>query len=227
MEKYCFQCKKNLCESCVDEHLKDKEKYKDHQIKSIDLLIPEKEEITELKSSLKKIKNSIDTLKIVIEDLIYTFNAAMRIYKNYYKIANSIIEKYELFNIGKDALKNFTIFKSLHNLKLSNKQILDDLNSIINEKDKFDKAMKLIGIYTNNKKNFYGNDKEGNDLNKEDDSDWFKEICEKEKRQKMENEKEKYYKETANSSRHMGDRSDHRDRKDGHLPRYEVLFLPG
>ena len=200
MEKYCFQCKKNLCESCVDEHLKDKEKYKDHQIKSIDLLIPEKEEITELKSSLKKIKNSIDTLKIVIEDLIYTFNAAMRIYKNYYKIANSIIEKYELFNIGKDALKNFTIFKSLHNLKLSNKQILDDLNSIINEKDKFDKAMKLIGIYTNNKKNFYGNDKEGNDLNKEDDSDWFKDICEKEKRQKMENEKEKYYKETANSS---------------------------
>ena len=35
MEKYCFQCKKNLCQSCVDEHLKDKEKYKDHQIKSI------------------------------------------------------------------------------------------------------------------------------------------------------------------------------------------------
>ena len=33
MQSYCFQCKDSLCNGCVEEHLKNKEKYKDHKIK--------------------------------------------------------------------------------------------------------------------------------------------------------------------------------------------------
>ena len=179
-EKYCFQCKKNLCPGCVKEHFKDKNKA-EHQIKSFDLLIPEEKEIQKLKDSLDEIKKCMEQLQIVINDLIYTLNGSMRIYDNYYKIANSIIEKYESFNKGEEALKNFTIFKCLYNLKNSNNQILEDLKSVIKEKDKFEKAKNLIKIYSNKKKEYNSTDKTGEDLNKEDDSKWIQEISEKEK----------------------------------------------
>ena len=146
MEKYCFQCKKNLCQSCAEEHEKEKEKNKEHQIKNIDSLIPLEEEIIELKNSIKEIGKHIETLRVVINNLIYTLNGAMRVYTNYYNCANHIVEKYETFNKGKEAFKNFTIFKCLYNLKLSNIQIFEDLNSIINEKSDFGKAKYLIGI---------------------------------------------------------------------------------
>ena len=190
MTKYCFQCKKNLCDGCELEHLEDKEKkYIGHQIKSIDFLIPEQKELSDLKNSLEEIKNSMESLKIIIDDLIYTLNGAMRIYQNYFKISSHIIEKYESFNKGEGAFKNFTIFKCLRNLKFSNAQILQDLQSIINEKDKFDKAKKLIGIYADKKKNYHSNDGIGNDLNKEDDTEWYKEVIEREKLKEKQKQK--------------------------------------
>ena len=188
-EKYCFQCKKSLCEGCVNEHLIDR-KYDGHQIKSIDLLIPEEKEITELKDSFKEIKKNLEALQIIINNLTYTLNGTMRIYENYYKIANHIFEKYETFNKGKekDDFKNFTIFKCLRNLKFSNSQILKDLREIINEKDKIRNAKKLIEIYDKKKKVYYANDKEGVDLNKEDDSEWLKEVLEREKKNEKKDE---------------------------------------
>ena len=181
MENYCFQCKKNLCNGCVEEHLKDKEK-KEHKIKNIDLLIPDEKELKQLYDSLKEIKKNINDLKVVIDKIIYTLNGAMRIYENYYRIASHIITKYETFNRDANSFKNFTIFKSLRNLKFSNNQILEDLKSIINEKNDIDKAMTLIGIYSDKKRKYNLDEKIGNDLNKEDDGDWFKEVCEREKR---------------------------------------------
>jgi hypothetical protein len=181
MENYCFQCKKNLCNGCVEEHLKDKEK-KEHKIKNIDLLIPDEKELKQLYDSLKEIKKNINDLKVVIDKIIYTLNGAMRIYENYYRIASHIITKYETFNRDANSFKNFTIFKSLRNLQFSNIQILEDLKSIINEKNDIDKAMTLIGIYSDKKRKYNLDEKIGNDLNKEDDGDWFKEVCEREKR---------------------------------------------
>ena len=113
--------------------------------------------------------------------IFFTLKGAIRIYTNNYNSANHIIEKYESFNKGQEAFKNFTIFKCLYNLKFSNRQILGDLKSIINEKNNFDKDKYLIGIYSNKKKEYDSSDKAGGDLNKEDDSDWFKEVCEREK----------------------------------------------
>ena len=106
----------------MKDHIKNQEKYNGHQIKSIDLLIPEDKEIEGLKESLKEINKNMESLKIVIDDLVYTLNGAMRVYQNYFKIANHIITKYESFNKGEKAFKNFTIFKCLRNLKFSNNQ---------------------------------------------------------------------------------------------------------
>jgi hypothetical protein len=182
MKKYCFQCKKSLCESCAAEHEKEKEENKGHQIKSIESLIPLEDEIIELKNSLKEIRNSMDSLQIIINDLIYSLQRSMDLYNDYYKCANHIIEKYETFNKGEEAFKDFTIFKSLYNLKLSNIQILEDLKSIKNEKDKENRAKYLLEIYLNKKSRYYSGEKTGGDLNKEDDRAWFKEVCEREKK---------------------------------------------
>ena len=191
MAYYCFQCKQNMCKDCAKIHLDNKaKKYNEHHIKSINSLIPEEKEIKELKNSINEISKNMENLKIVIDDLIYTLNGAMRIYKNYFSIANSIIEKYESFNKGEKDFKNFTIFKCLRNLKFSNTQILEDLKAVINEKDKFDKAKTLIGIYSDKKKLYY--DPEiGNDLNKEDDKEWYEEVCKREKEREKEKEKKK------------------------------------
>jgi hypothetical protein len=189
IKKYCFECKQSFCESCVKKHDKKNEN-NGHHIKSIDLLIPLKEEINKLKDSLKKISEYMDTLKVIINGLNYSLNRAMDLYKDYYKCASHIIEKYETFNKGQEAFKNFTIFKCLYNLKLSNRQILDDIKSIINKKTNLEKAKDLIEIYTNKKKEYDASDKSGGDLNKEDDRDWFKEVCERERKIKEEREKD-------------------------------------
>ena len=77
-------------------------------------------------------------------------------------------------------------------MKKSNKQILDDLLSVINANKLVEKASKLITIYVNKKDNYYKNPG-GDDLNKENDDDWYKEVCENEKRRgvQVETPKEK------------------------------------
>jgi len=190
MKKYCFECKKNLCESCIEEHEKEKEKNNGHRIKSIDSLIPLDIEIEQLKISLIEINKYIEKLQIVIDNISYTLKGAMRIYTNYYKIANHIIEKYETFNKGKEAFKNFTIFKCLYNLKLSNIQMLEDLKSIINGKTDLDKVKDLIEIYSTKKDEYDKSNRTGGDLNKEDDSNWFKEVCEREIERERERKEE-------------------------------------
>ena len=191
MTKYCFDCKSNLCESCAAEHFNNKEN-KGHRIKNIDSLIPEEEEITKLKMSLEQIQEYMGELKLIIDNLIYTLRRSLDIYRDYYNNAYHIIKKYETFNQNKKDFKNFTIFKCLYNLKKSNKQILDDLLSVINANKLVEKASKLITIYVNKKDNYYKNPG-GDDLNKENDDDWYKEVCENEKRRgvQVETPKEK------------------------------------
>ena len=175
MDHYCFQCKKNICKDCSKDH-------QGHQYKSIDLLIPDEKEFKDLIDSTEKIKEKMKTLKSIIENLVYTLNRTWDIYDNYYKIAKHILNKYNTFNKGEKDFKNFTIFKCLHNLRISNEEILKDLDAIFEKKKKTEKAIELIKIYDKKKSDYYANTPLGNNLNKEDDSDWLKEIEEKEKR---------------------------------------------
>ena len=132
--KYDFKCKQNLCEECVKEHA-------GHDIKNYDSMAPTNEELAHLKNSLEKMEKNITTLKLVIEDITYNLNGTMRIFQSYCDITKSIIEKYEMFNKGTKKYINFTMLKTLRNLKFSNEQIMEDLISIIKEKNIFDKTI--------------------------------------------------------------------------------------
>ena len=89
-------------------------------------------------------KKNISTLKIIIDDITYRLNGALRIYQNYSNIAKDVIEKYELFN--KD-YKNFTILESIKNLKFSNIKIIEDLNTLIKEENIEKKINSIIKLH--------------------------------------------------------------------------------
>ena len=59
---------------------------------------------------------------------------------------------------------------------------MEDLQTIINEKNKENQAKFLLEIYLNKKSRYYSSEMLGGDLNKENDSKWLEEVCEREKK---------------------------------------------
>ena len=165
--KYCFNCKKNICEKCESDH-------QSHTIKRFTLMAPNEDELKELKESLKNIGKIISEFKNVVDDLIYSLNGTLRLFQNYYDIANDIIYKYEHFNKNKDKEKellNFTILKSLRNLKLSNQRLKEDIDSLINQNNRTNKAIAIIYIYENKKAMYRGDEDKNSKKDNENDND--------------------------------------------------------
>ena len=161
-KEYCFKCNKNLCSDCLNGH-------KGHQINNYESLSPN---LDEIKANLNKIKEKINDLGIIIASIKKNLDGAMKMYENYYKIANDIVEKYELYN---KELKNYRILRSFLNLKKSNQKIIKDLEEIINGKENKDKAYKLMDIYKTDR-DIYNNFKSKEILIKEDEyKEWEKE----------------------------------------------------
>ena len=130
--------------------------------------------IGDLKTSLEKIKAHIETLEDVIDDIKYHLDGAKRIYERYYNISLDILKKYETFN---KSLKNYRILRTIRNLKFSNKQIIGDLEKIINNDDLKSKCSTIIETYQNKVKLYEG---AGNftikDVQKESNDTWYEEI---------------------------------------------------
>lgn len=105
--------------------------------------------IDKLKDSLKTMEKNIKNLQIVINDLKYRLDGALRVFKRYHYIAKDIIGKFELFN---QDLKNHRILKSLWNLQYSNKRMNDELKKIIEEEDINRKIDQVIYIYEKRRK---------------------------------------------------------------------------
>ena len=125
-------------------------------------MAPNDDELKELKESLKIIGNTISDFKIVVTDIMYSLNSTVRLFQSYYDIANDIIYKYEHFNKNKDKEKellNFTILKSLRNLKLSNQRIKEDIDSLINQNNRTNKAIAILYICENKKAMYRGDEK--------------------------------------------------------------------
>ena len=174
--KYCFNCKKNICEKCESEH-------QNHLFKSYKFMTPNEDELNKLKDSLKEISKKIRDLKVIVDHLIYCLNGTLRLIQDYYDIANDVIYKYEKFNKNKDKKKellNFAILKSLHNLKNSNEKILEDIEPLINQKKRINQVQGIIYIYENKKAMYRGDGNENKDSKKddEDDNDNDKELLE-------------------------------------------------
>ena len=167
-------------------------------------MAPNEDELKESKESLKIIGKEISEFKNVVDDLINSFNGTLRLFQNYYDIAKDIIYKYEHFNKNKDKEKellNFTILKSLHNLKLSNQRFKEDIDSLINQNNRTNKAITIIYIYEYQKYLYRGDENNNSKKDNENDNDyeWLNMIKEKEK--KIEKEKEKKEKEKKEEER--------------------------
>ena len=190
--KYCFTHKENLCEECEKVHGSCKiAKYKS--------MTPD---IDKLKESLKTMEKNIRNLQIVINDLKYRLDGAMRIFKRYHYIAKDIVGKFELFN---QDLKNHRILRSLWNLQTSNKKMNDELTQIIQEEDILQKIKLTTNIYEKNKENRENKNKilVGLNENKNEFDDWWEEIQEflKQSKRKTKNEKEE---ENGNGNNKIG-----------------------
>ena len=163
-EKSCLTCKKDLCKSCEVEH-------SNHDITNY---VEMETNVGDLRTSLDKIKAHIQTLEDVIDDIKYRLDGAKRIYERYYSISLDILKKYETFN---KSLKNYRILRTIRNLKFSNKQIIGDLEKIINNDDLKSKCSTIIETYQNKVKLYEG---AGNftikDVQKESNDTWYEEI---------------------------------------------------
>ena len=144
--------------------------------------------VQDLRATLKKIKENIDTLEEVIENIKYNLDGTKRIYKRYYNISLDIIRKFETFN---KTTKNYRILRTVRNLKFSNKQMLESLEKIINEKELQNKCSIIIETYLS-KENLYKGviNKSIKIIETESDANWYEEI-QKVKKNKMEKELEK------------------------------------
>ena len=185
--KYCFNCKKNICEQCENDH-------QNHEIKNYEFMAPNEGELKELKDSLKKIGDAIKNLKLVIDDLIYSLNGTLRLFQNYYDIANDIIYKYEHFNKNEDKKKellNFAILKSLRNLKYSNKNISKDIESLLTQNNKINTATSILYINQNRKAMYKGDENKDSkkDYENDNDKEWLNMIKENEEKEKKKKKK--------------------------------------
>ena len=171
-EKSCLTCKKDLCKLCEEEH-------SGHEIANYTEMTTD---IEGLKDSLDKIKDRIESLDEAIKNITYQLNGTKRIYERYYDISLDILKKYQLFN---KKLKNYRILRTVRNLKLSNKQIIADLDKIITNGDLKDQSSTILEIYQNKLKHYEGTGTLSiNNVEKESNDDWYKEI-QKNKKEKL------------------------------------------
>ena len=98
----------------------------------------------DIKDSLKNIKNSLINLEHVVENIRAYLEGSINIIKKYSVITENIIYKYEKYN--KD-LKNHRILKSVINLKDSNEKVIENIKSIINEKNIREQTKNIMDIF--------------------------------------------------------------------------------
>ena len=140
---YCFKCKMNLCFIC------EKEKHSSHIVKSFNQM-DNNDDKNKLNKKIKKFKEKIDNMKMIINNII--------------NICNKVIESYEIFyNINKDIYDNINIkYRNIQKLKnqefINNEiEIYNELDSIIKEKNIESQFSKILKIYSKLEDHNYDN----------------------------------------------------------------------
>ena len=142
---YCSTHKLNLCENCEQEHKNECGSKIIKFAKSLNL--------TNIKSQLEEIQEKTEELKnVIVDEIKKMMNRAIEMIEKYKFIAYDIIAKYELNNNNTD-LKNYQIIKNIKNLTISNKEIIGDLDGLLNQnldderQNWISKCTKLLDIY--------------------------------------------------------------------------------
>jgi len=153
--KYCKDCKLNICTLCSKEHKSHSTIYYD------DIIINEednKKEINKLNEYINKFNNDIN-------DIIEILNQVKNNMNIYYNIYNNIISNYNCKNINYEILYNINEFNKYNNI------IINDINEIINDNNINKKFNNILNIYyqMNNKINYNNkinnNDEYNNKIN--------------------------------------------------------------
>ena len=146
---YCETCKYNLCLQCELEHNNS------HKIISYKSIYPN---LNNIKNKLKEIENVInefnDDINKIIDILMKIKNNINKYYEINYKILNN-------FEIDK---RNYQILKNINNIDLDIhcNIIIENLKSIVKEKNDISKFNKIYELYSNIINNNFSN----NNLNK-------------------------------------------------------------
>ena len=141
-KSYCENCKSNLCKECEKEsnHQKHELKQFNQMFNTIDL--------QSIKDDLRNIKGKIEDLKTQVQKIINMMNDTISIMEIYCNIAQDIMNKYEATYIK---LNNFQNIKSITHLLKSNKEVMADLDGIVQgnqtKEDWVKKCGTLIGMY--------------------------------------------------------------------------------
>ena len=113
-----------------------------------------------LKKKIQKIGDKIEDLKIIVKIIKNKMDGAIKIIEKYYDIANDIIKKYETFN---SKLNNYQTLLTINYLSSSNKEILQQIESIIegnkNKEDRLKKCAVLIDIIEGDRSEYNNNEK--------------------------------------------------------------------
>ena len=166
---YCKTCKKNLCEDCDNIHKQNR-----HVSKKFEEMIPDTKSI---KKKLSEIKEKIEDAEIIVDQIKNNMDGAIQILRKYCEIAEDIIRKYESFNTK---YKNFQVLKSVNFLKDSNKDIINDLDNIINGDKKWEKKCAiLMEIYAKDRSDYTNNPESHTNNNSVEENEEFIEKANK------------------------------------------------
>ena len=143
---YCNNCLKNMCALCMDE---------DNNNHKIDIYkIPNK---NNKNNELKEFKNIIDKMYEDINTIIEIMNDVKKHIDKYYNLCNKVINNCNFKNRNYEKLENINC--------IINKEILNDINEIINDNNinnKFNKIVEINDKFKNKNKHI-NKSKENND----------------------------------------------------------------
>ena len=184
---YCSTHKLNLCKDCIEGH---KKVCNSKIIKFTSSL-----NLTAIKNQLEDIQKKTETLKhLIVDEIQKMMNRSIEMIEKYKYIAYDIIAKYELNNNNTD-LKNYQIIKNIKNLKISNKEIIEDLDGLLkqNSADQrqnwISKCSKLIDIYYCYREHYENKNKEIDE--DEDEKSLSNEIEEEEDKESTNEDKKR------------------------------------
>ena len=117
---FCEDCNKNLCKLCEKTHKNQKHKIIDYRKILTNQNI--RESFNEFSGKLSEFLNIIQSMREIIDDVIYCMNI-------YFRINEIIMNNYEKEN------KNYQTLKNVKNITEFNKIVRKDIEQIINQKD--------------------------------------------------------------------------------------------
>ena len=149
---YCMDCKKDICITCEMEH-------NGHKIITYGSILPN---VKEVKEETNNFNIKKEELKNNIKEIINKLNNLINSIDNYFSIYQDILNSYN------NKKRNYFLLQNIHDMIKFNKNIIEDLNKIKNEKNFNIKINDIFDIYDKMnplKKDDKYKNKEENNLN--------------------------------------------------------------